>query len=505
MVRVLHHWIFLIIALFSLWHVAVGQDLTNQEVKVSFGDNGTHVGIQSVRENNQELAEEMSQPATPALNQNSNSGENLGSPVCCNQVGCLGRCGCDSLWNRKTLTGDWGGTRTALQQRGITFAGRSTHFGFGVNGGINVPPVPILGAGDTFKYTGRGEYDAIFDLEKFGGLPKGSLLVRAEHWYGEYGNISLNTGAFPPAVFPAALPPAPNDPGVPYMTNFVVTQPLSEKLVVFAGKKDVLGSLDQDEFAGGDGADQFVNQAFIANPAFLLGLPYTSFTMGAVMPQKWGVISTFIYDPQDRTTDFFNLGDLFSQGVIVGGEIKAKTNFLGMKGSQHVGGMWKHVDLTDLTFAEPPPGVYPEPTVPGFPTISDSYTLYYGFDQYLVQFDDQEGRGYGLFGRASISDGNPTPIRYFLSTGIGGFSPMIGRHRGDTFGLGMYYVGASNEFGPLPQAIFGPRDGAGVELFHNIQVTPWLNITPDIQFIRPEAGGIADDAFVYGLRLNMKL
>lgn len=414
--------------------------------------------------------------------------------------------GCDGLgsfWTRPTLTGDWGGRRTCLQQNGITFMGRSTHFGFGVAGGINTP-VPPLGLGDTFKYTGRGEYDFIFDLEKFGGMPMGKLLVRLEHWYGDYGNVSLNTGAFPPAVFPAAIPPAPNNPGVPYMTNFVFTQPLSGKLVVWFGKKDVLGAADQDEFAGGDGTEQFVNQAFIANPAFLLGLPYTSFAFGAVSPREWGSLSAFVYDPQDRTRDFFRLGDLFSQGVIMGGEIKVNTNFFCLPGDQHVGAMWKHRDQTDLAFAEPPPGEYPQPVVPGFATKSDAYTIYYGFDQYLVQFSDKPRSGYGLFGRASISDGNPTPLRYFLSAGLGGDSPFR-QGCGDKFGIGWYYVGASQEFGPLPQAIFGPRDGTGVECFYNFQITPWLNITPDLQYIHPEAGAIADDAFVYGVRVNAKL
>jgi porin len=391
-----------------------------------------------------------------------------------------------------------------MQQNGITFMGRSTHFAFGVDGGVNASPVPRLEPGNTFEYTGRGEYDFIFDLEKFGGLPKGKLLVRAEHWYGDYGNVSLNTGAFSPAVFPALLPTAPNDPGVPYISNFVITQPLSEKLVVFAGKKDVLGAADQDEFAGGDGTDQFMNQALIANPAFLLGLPYTSFTAGAAMPREWGMFSFFVYDPQDRTQDFMRFEDLFSQGVIVGGEIKFKTDFFDRKGDFHVGGMWKHVELTDLTFAEPPPGVYPEPTVPGFPTLSDSYTIYTGFDQYLVQFAGKEKRGYGLFGRASISDGNPTPIRYFLSTGVGGYSPL-NQKRGDTFGVGWYYVGASNEFGVPPQILFGPRDGTGVEAYYNFQLTPSMNLTPDVQYIHPEASAIADDAFVYGVRLNIKL
>lgn len=421
-------------------------------------------------------------------------------------VGCSFFCDSESdLWTRPTLTGDWFGRRTCLQQSGITFAGKSTHFAFGVNGGVNSPAIPpVLGQGDTFKYTGRGEYDLIFDLEKFGGLPKGSLLVRAEHWYGEYGNVSLRTGAFPPAVFAALTPTAPQDPGTPYITNFIITQPLSEKLIVFAGKKDVLGGVDQDDFAGGDGTEQFSNQALVANPAFLLGLPYTSFTAGAVMPKSWGSIKTFIYDPQDRTKDFFRLNDLFSTGIIVGGEVKVGTNFFGKPGDQHVGALWKHHDLTDLRFNEPPPGVYPEPTVPGFPTLRDSYTIYYGFDQYLVQFSDKTKRGYGLFGRASISDGNPTPIRYFLSTGLGGYSPL-GQKRGDMFGIGWYYVGASNEFGAIPQALFGPRDGTGIEAYYKFQVTPALNITPDVQYIHPEAGAIAGDAFVYGVRANMKL
>ncbi|HWB08285.1 MAG TPA: carbohydrate porin [Pirellulales bacterium] len=384
----------------------------------------------------------------------------------------------------------------------MTFLNRETQFGFGVAGGVNQPVPAQLGQGNTFKYTGRGEHDAIFNLEKLVGLPKGTLLVRLENWYGEYGNVSLRTGSFAPAVFPAMLPPSPNEPGIPFLTNFLWTQPLSERLVVFAGKKDVLGSSDQDIFAGGDGTDQFVNQALIANPAFLLGLPYTSFTAGFASPRKWGGFRGFIYDPTDRTMDVFRLDNLFSRGIIVGGEIRLKTKLFRRPGQHHVGGIWKHVPLTNLAFAEPPPGVYPEPTVPGFPTIRNSYTLYYGFDQYLVQFSDSD-RGWGLFGRASISDGNPTPIQYFLSCGLGGYSPFAPQ-RNDTFGLGWYFVGASTEFGPLPRALFGPRNGTGVELYYNFQIKSWLNITPDVQFIRPGAGAIAENAFVYGIRVNAR-
>jgi porin len=103
-----------------------------------------------------------------------------------------------------------------------------------------------------------------------------------------------------------------------------------------------------------------------------------------------------------------------------------------------------------------------------------------------------------------LSDGNPTPIRYFVSGGVGGDSPFKW-NRGDTFGLGWYYIGASTEFGPVPQTLFGIRNGTGVELFYKFQVTPWLNITPDVQYIKPGLGALADEAFVFGFRANIIL
>jgi porin len=384
------------------------------------------------------------------------------------------------------------------------FSGRSTHFGFGIDGGVRGPVAPPIGAflgpGDVFLYTGRGEYDFNFNLEKFGGLPHGTLLVRAEHWYGEFGNVSLRTGSLTPAVFPALTPVAFDGQGIPYLTNFLITQPLSESLILYGGKKDVLGGADQVDFAGGDGTSQFVNQAFIANPAFLLALPYTSFTVGAVIRQSWGGLGIFALDPKNRTQEVFEFGDLFSDGLILGTELKLRTDFFDHKGQHHLGGIWKHVDSPDLAFEPYVPGDFSQ-GLDSLQTKPDAYTIYYGFDQYLFQQADDPNRGWGLFGRASVSDGNPTPLDYFLSFGVGGFNPLGSRTR-DRFGLGWYFVGATNEFGPIPQALLAPNDGTGVEAFYNVQVTRCLNITPDVQWIKAGATGIADNSFIYGLRVN---
>ncbi|HIE97613.1 MAG TPA: hypothetical protein EYQ63_11510 [Fuerstia sp.] len=69
---------------------------------------------------------------------------------------------------------------------------------------------------------------------------------------------------------------------------------------------------------------------------------------------------------------------------------------------------------------------------PGVATLRDSYTIYYGFDQYVKVFPGERRtaapvkppRGWGFFGRFSVSDGNPTPFNYFLSAGIGGDSRL---------------------------------------------------------------------------------
>jgi porin len=108
-----------------------------------------------------------------------------------------------------------------------------------------------------------------------------------------------------------------------------------------------------------------------------------------------------------------------------------------------------------------------------------------------------------MFSRFSISDANPTPLRYFFSAGIGGYSPF-NWCRGDSFGIGWYFVDIdSKQYGPVPTALFGPRDGWGLECYYNFQLTPWLNVSPDIQLIKPGLGAIAESAFLGGLRINL--
>ncbi len=215
-------------------------------------------------------------------------------------------------------------------------------------------------------------------------------------------------------------------------------------------------------------------------------------------------MSVYVYDPKDRTEAFFKLDHLFAKGVIVGGEIGVNTKCFGLPGEHHIGALRKHVDLIDLRFDAERQASTLAQRPPNNRTKPDSYTIYYGSDQYLQIYLNEPKRGRGLFGRASISDGNPTPSRYFLSAGVGGESNLR-CGRGDTFGIGWYFIGTGNDFGPIPRAALDPQNGTGVEMFYSIPVTPWLNVAPEIQFIRPGLRAIANDAVVYGLRAMMRL
>ena len=72
----------------------------------------------------------------------------------------------------------------------------------------------------------------------------------------------------------------------------------------------------------------------------------------------------------------------------------------------------------------------------------------------------------------------------FGSFGFGGKGMFESRPH-DQFGWGFYYINIDNP------AVRGPvrtikllRDEYGFEAFYNIAITPWLQLTPDIQIVR---------------------
>jgi porin len=110
-------------------------------------------------------------------------------------------------------------------------------------------------------------------------------------------------------------------------------------------------------------------------------------------------------------------------------------------------------------------------------------------------------RSWGVFGNFGVSDGKPNPIKWSAIFGIAGSSPIPGRKQ-DTFGIGYYYLGYSDDFKEVARLVIPVRDERGLELFYNVGLTPWCHITPDVQVITPTLG-LAQTSVVLGLRTKI--
>ena len=371
--------------------------------------------------------------------------------------------------SRSTLTGDWGGARNDFAGKGVTLDASLTQVLMGI----------VDGGKDTgWEYGGRGNITLNGDTQKLGLWPGGFFMLEVE---GNYGNdVNSDTGALM-AVDSNRLYPLPGEErlAIPAVS---VTQFFSNYFGVVAGKLDTTSG-DANEFAHGKGDKQFLNLALNFIPVAALAAPTSTLGVGIlVSPVKdfnSAVVNVMAISSDGKaTTSGFD--KLFEGNTTYAAEGRVKTDFFGLTGHQLAGVMYSTKDFAaleqDLRIIIPTGAIEKK---------DGSWCVYYNFDQYIYEPKKGSGRGIGVFGRIGISDGNPNPMRSFFSVGIGGKGVAAGRPL-DGFGLGSYYIDVSNPkfTGPLGTREF-LRDEYGVEAYYNVAVTPWMRLSPDIQFVRP--------------------
>lgn len=400
------------------------------------------------------------------------------SPWCdsngCDELGCDSPCGTSPVCWYESM-------RSCLAEHGITTTSNLTQYYFGtVSGGVD----------QTGRYGGHGDYVTNVDFGKL-GLQQGLFLkVRSEHRFGR--GIGRSAGVILPPTLPTELPVA--DSREIYWTNFLLTQFLSERFAVYAGKLDTLDG-DQNAYASGRGITQFSNTAFIANPIALRTIPYASLGCGfLILGDGEPLFNFLIMNPTD-TADSDGFDELFEDGVAISSELRFATRMLGKPGHQLFGGTYSSRDYVSL-------GQDPRVILPNIPInrASGSWSLYWNTDQALWVDPCDASRHWGYFARAGIADDDANPISYLLNFGFGGASPL---RNGDSFGIGYYYSGTSDEIGPILQSVLGPiGDSKGIELFYRARLTDSITITPDVQWISQARDNVSD-AYLMGLRMNV--
>ncbi|MHC5108952.1 MAG: carbohydrate porin [Planctomycetota bacterium] len=395
-------------------------------------------------------------------------------------------------WNRSHVTGDWNGKRTELAEQGITFeidvvqifqvnarGGRSTNNGF--------------------AYSGSADYRLTLDTTRLGWWPAGQIRLKAETQFGRSVNGKTGSIMSPNAD---ALFPLP-DEHTTTLSDVVWTQFLSEHFGFAVGKIDFRGG-DANVFAHSE-TTQFMNLALLANPVLLSMAPYSALTAGLIFrPTEDLIVGVSVLDSLGRAdTAGFDTAFHSPEATTFVNEWTWTVRPFGLSGHQRFGFAFSNRDRTvlnqDLRVGGPIRNISSLVRFLNDPeNQTDDWAFYYNFDQFIYVEEEDFTQGIGLFGRFGWSDGEVNPIETFYSIGVGGKGIFEGRDE-DTFGLGYYYLSMSDDMADFLDV----KSEQGLELYYNIEVTPWMHITPDIQYIIDPGGGSARDSWVGGVRAHV--
>jgi porin len=391
---------------------------------------------------------------------------------------------------REHLLGDWYGTRTWLEDRGITPTLTFVTDSLGN---------PSGGKEQGFTTANNVGLDLNFDLDKLGGLEGGSFLLSMSYRFG--GSLSANYihNAFTvQQVFGGETF---------HLINVAYQQKLFDDRVELRLGRIATG----DDFLVSPYNYVFVQNGFDGNP---VGIFFNSPGMTAYPNDTWGALvkvrptaRTYImggvYNGDPSIRDNSNNGVDFSMDgpLFAIAEIAYQPNSLpgdrGLLGNYKAGFWYDNSRFTDFNTSESERGNW------GF------YTL---FDQVLVRFAEQGHRGFGIAGSVLVSpDQSISQMPYFFTAalvtrGIFPSRPV------DVIGLGVVYGHFSNDLQNFQQRAqqLDPNVGVqsqetAVELTYRLALLKSaLYFQPDLQYVfRPDGTGRIPDALVLGAQVGV--
>ena len=396
-----------------------------------------------------------------------------------------------TLRERSRLFGDWRGAKTALAQRGILLDFSSTHFYQGVTSGGRKED-----RGE-WEYGGYGDARLTIVGDKF-RLPGFSAVIHAETKFGE--DINNAVGLAPPNV--RMLVPLFDAPGIS-VTGWQLNQMIRNEWILSAGKFDIMDLVDQT-YGTGKGEDKMLNGSFVLPLNFGRPLSGLSLTGAGVTKLRGRDVegALLVFDTKDRTTTFGIDDDLFNNGATVLGLWKVFYDIHGLPGYSGVLASYSTRKSTSID----PDGFY---IVPGqgvaIPEVKGSWAVSYTVDQKLWMDPDDASRNIGMFAWVGASDDNPNPINWSGAISFEANGLIPGRQL-DSIGIGYFYTGLSSNFEDLISALPGPlalRDLQGFEAYYKFGLTKWLDVTADLQVLRPGTVGV-DTAVIAGARTKIR-
>jgi porin len=368
------------------------------------------------------------------------------------------------------------------------------------------PPVVVIRVGDTNFYQGLtngtdepaqfgGKVDALLtaDLGRLGLWTGLSLTSHGEYNYGQGANVNYEGGTVLP-VNTALTFPGTGGEGADVSSLFL-SQRFGTTATLSLGKINMLDQAANTPLRGGGGIDTFQNIG-LAAPVTGLVPPYLYGVIGSVRT-KSVIVTLIVFDPESAVRA--GPEHLFQNGVNVLASVTLPITLFGRPGYQgvkFVESSKQSVDLRDV-----PQLILPSDTPPVLRGPRSPWFFSYSIQQFLVVDKTDPSRGWGIFGEAGFSDGNPTPIGHSEYVGIGG-SSLLHQRAQDRFGIGYFSYSLSRELQDILAPVGRVRSESGVEAFYNANVFRWLNVSGDVQAIEPALPGQQTAVFL-GVRARI--
>jgi porin len=392
---------------------------------------------------------------------------------------------------REHLLGDWYGTRTWLEERGIvptlTFVTDSLGN-------------PSGGKEQGFTTANNVGLDLNFDLEKLGVLEGGSFLLSMSYRFG--GSLSANyihnvftvQQVFGGETF--------------HLINLAYLQKLFDDRVELRLGRIATG----DDFLVSPYNYVFVQNGFDGNP---VGIFFNSPGMTAYPNDTWGALvkvrptaRTYImggvYNGDPSIRDNSNHGVDFSMDgpLFAIMEIAYQPNSLpgdrGLLGNYKAGFWYDNSRFSDFNTGEFERG---------------NWGLYTLFDQVLIRFGQQgSNRGFGITGSFLVSpDQSVSQMPYFFTAAVVTRGIFLSRPL-DVIGLGVVFGHFSSDLQDFQQRAQRLNPNVGVQQHETVVELTYrlallksaLYFQPDLQYVfRPGGTGRIPDALVLGAQVGV--
>jgi porin len=397
----------------------------------------------------------------------------------------------ENIWERETLTNGFFGLNNELADNGI-------EIGLGVT---NIYQQNVLGGISKHRRAGRfsGSYDLELsaDLETLLGIEGGRIYMLTE------GVWSKSAGIDVPSVGSAfGVNGDARDRRSMDITELWFEQAFwDEVLRIRFGKMDLTGgfehhgcpvSFDCSAYAN-DETTQFLNGALINNPT----IPFPDYGLGVAIhynPVGSWYVSAAAADAQAdiRETGFrttFHNQDYFFY-IFETGITPQLSSANGPLQGAYRAGLWY----------DPQPKANSDYADAG-KNYRDDVGFYLTCEQMLIKENDdlQDSQGLGVFLRYGYANSKRNDVANFWSFGFQYQGLLKGRDD-DVLGVGF----AQGIFSDDASTTYTDDYENALELYYSAQITPWLAVSPSIQYIaNPGGDQAASDAIVFGVRAQM--